>query len=230
MAERSRGKGTSRTSATLRGDLTRDRLLDAIEAIGAEAGLEGLSHRVIARRARLHSALVHYHFGTVERLLEEAVARRAQRLTQLQFTALAALTARGWWTPEDVVAALWQPFAALGGAIDESWRNYLCLVARLANDPRGHEPLDRQFGEVGQAAFHALRVALPDTDEASLRAGLRFVRALFEHEALSRCRDACPPERRALDDRRIVAFAAAGLRSLAASLGVAPPAYQRVTG
>ena len=230
MAERSRGKGTSRTSATQRGDLTRERLLDAIEAIGAEAGFEGLSHRVIARRARLHSALVHYHFGTIERLLEEAVARRAPRLSQLQLAELSVLTTRGRWTPEEVVAALWQPFAALGGAIEEGWRNYLCLVARLANDARGDEPLDRQLGDVTQAALRALKAALPDADEPSLRAGLRFVRALFEHEALSRCRNAYPPERRAPDDRRIVAFAAAGLRSLTASLEDSPPTYLRATG
>jgi AcrR family transcriptional regulator len=143
MAERRDKTGNGRAHATLRGDVTRDRLLDAIEAIAAETGFEGLSHRVIAKRARLHSALVHYHFGTVDHLLEEAVARRAQRMSQQQRAALSALLSRGRWTVEDVVAALWEPFGSLGGTIDDGWRNYLCLVARLANNPRGDKPLDR---------------------------------------------------------------------------------------
>lgn len=224
MSEAKRSAG--RTNATLRGDQTRDRLLDAIEAITAEAGFHGLSHRAIARRARLHTALVHYHFGTVERLLAEAVARRAQRLSQAQLAALSAVTARVRWTVDDVIAALWQPFSAIGGAIDEGWRNYLCLVARLANDRRGEESLPLYFGEVEQASLRALRSALPEADEPALRIGLDHTRVLFEHEALSRCSSALSPERRALDDRRIVAFAAAGMRSLA-SLSAGPPLYVR---
>jgi AcrR family transcriptional regulator len=225
MAERRDKTGNGRAHATLRGDVTRDRLLDAIEAIAAETGFEGLSHRVIAKRARLHSALVHYHFGTVDHLLEEAVARRAQRMSQQQRAALSALLSRGRWTVEDVVAALWEPFGSLGGTIDDGWRNYLCLVARLANNPRGDKPLDRHFGDVITAALRALQTALPDADEPTLRTGLRFARALFENEALLRCQSAYPSERRALDDRRVVTFAAAGIRSLAGTLAGSAPTY-----
>ena len=129
-----------------------------------------------------------------------------------------------------VVAALWQPFAGLGGTIEDGWRNYLCLIARLANDPRGDGALDRHFGEVARLALRALETVLPDADESSLRIGLRFARALFEHEALSRCRNACPADRRALDDRRVVTFAAAGLRSLTPTLAGAPLSCASATG
>jgi AcrR family transcriptional regulator len=232
MAEQKGSVGNGRTHATVRGDITRDRLLDAVESIAAETGFEGLSHRVIAKRARLHSALVHYHFGTVDKLLEEAVARRAQRLSQQQRAGLSALASRPRWTVEDVVAALWQPFSPLGSAIDEGWRNYLCLIARLANNPRCEKSLDRYFGDVITAALRALQGALPEADESSLRTGLRFARALFENEALSRCRSDCPAERRALDDRRVVTFAAAGIRSLAGALAGSTPAiaYFRAAG
>lgn len=201
--------------ATARGDRTREQLLDALEAIAADQGISALSHRSIARRARLHTGLIHYHFGTVDRLLEDALARRAARLSEAQLAAISALFAQGRWTVEDVVAALWQPFSSLGGALEGGWRNYLCLVARLASEERGDELISRYFEDVDKAARRALRVGLPDADDDALRTGLRYTRTLFEQEAIARCRHASPAERRALEDRRLVSFAAAGLRGLA---------------
>ena len=198
-----------------RGGRTRDRLLDAVETIAAESGLATLSHRVVARHARLHSGLIHYHFGTIERLVEEALARRAARLTRAQLAAISALQARGRWTVEDVVAALWQPFSALGGALDGGWRNYLCLIARLASQEHGDELVERHFDSVSRAAHGALRAVLPGIDDDALREGFRYTRILFEQEAIARCRKVCTAERRAQRDRMLIAFASAGIRSLA---------------
>ena len=118
--------------------------------------------------------------------------------------------------------ALWQPFSVLGGALDGGWRNYLCLVARLGNDERGEKLLARYFDDVARAAERALRTALPDADDESLRTGMRFTRALFEQESLARCRKGYPPERRLLDNPRIVSFAAAGIRELAGRAHATP--------
>lgn len=215
MSKDANGNDSRTIPSNARGNRTRDRLLDALEAIAFDAGIGALSHRAIARHAQIHSGLIHYHFGTIEHLLEEALARRAARLSQAQLAAISALLARGRWTVEDVVAALWQPFCVLGGALDGGWRNYLCLVARLGNDERGEELFARHFDDVARAAERALRTALPDADDESLRTGLRFTRALFEQEALARCRKGYPAERRVLDNPRLVSFAAAGLRELA---------------
>lgn len=207
--------GGRSTASTSRGDLTRCRLLDAIEAIAADNGIAALSHRAIARRARLHAGLIHYHFGTVENLLGEALARRAARVSQTQVAAISGLHALQRWTVGDVVAALWAPFGALGGAIDGGLRNYLCLVARLSSDEAGEALLNRHFEEVMNTALGALRVVLPDAHDESLRAGLRFTRILFAQESLERCRKSYVAERRSTDDLRLIGFAAAGLRELA---------------
>ncbi|HEY8243380.1 MAG TPA: helix-turn-helix domain-containing protein, partial [Casimicrobiaceae bacterium] len=50
--------------------LTRRRLLDAAEALVADEGYSAPSHRSIARRAGVHVALVNYHYGSKEMLLE----------------------------------------------------------------------------------------------------------------------------------------------------------------
>ena len=231
MSNNPNGNGGRTNLSNARGDRTRDRLLDALEAIAADEGIGGLSHRAISRRARMNTGLIHYHFGTVERLLEEALARRAARLSRTQLTALSALQARGRWTVEDVVDALWQPFSALGGALEGGWRNYLCLVARLAAHERGDELLARYFDGVARAALRALRAALPDADDESLRTGLRYTRVLFEQESLARCAKACPADHRPLDDRRLIGFAAAGLRELAApAVNASIPALRAGTG
>jgi AcrR family transcriptional regulator len=211
-----------RSNATVRGDVTRDRLFDALESIAADEGLGALSHRSIARRAQLHSGLIHYHFGTVERLLEEAIARRAQRLSGAQLAALSALFARGHWSVADVVSALWQPFSALGGAAEGGWRNYLCMVARFNGIDR-EALVARHFDDVSCKARDALAAALPEADDETLRTGLRYVRTLFEQEAVSRCRKRMSAERRARDDRNLVRFAAAGLRGLAGVAAATSP-------
>ena len=71
-----------------RGDDTRGRLLDAVEALIADHGFKPLTHRTIASRAEAHVALLNYHFGSKEQLIEEALARRAAQLLALQHGAL----------------------------------------------------------------------------------------------------------------------------------------------
>src|SRR5690242_7148056 len=110
-----------------RGDDTRGRLLDAVEALIAEHGFKPLTHRTIASRAEAHVALLNYHFGSKEQLIEEALARRASQLLALQHDALAALRARGEWSVEDVLWAYGRPFATLDQGAQSTWRNYLCL-------------------------------------------------------------------------------------------------------
>lgn len=214
MPNITKGPRSRTASATERGSVTRDRLLDALEGIAADAGLAALSHRAIAKRARLHTGLIHYHFGTVDRLLEEALARRAKRLSGSQLAALSALFARERWSVEDVVTALWQPFSLLGSESDGGWRNYLCLVARLAADLNGERMLALHYDDVAIAAQRALRTALPNASDEAIASGLRYIRTLFDQESRARCGKRVAPEYRALNDAELTRFAAAGLRGL----------------
>jgi AcrR family transcriptional regulator len=206
-------EGVPRTERR-RGDDTRGRLLDAVEALVASQGFKPLTHRTIATRAEAHVALLNYHFGNKEQLIEEAIARRAERLTALQRGSLEALRARGDWTVEEALWAYAQPFASLGNGDAPEWRHYLCLVARLA----GHDPTDaivlRHFGSVHRDCVEALRHALPGVDDAALAAGFRNCRLLIEHDALARCgAGGTPPA--TLSMEQLIAFLAGGLRALA---------------
>jgi AcrR family transcriptional regulator len=199
-----------------RGDDTRERLLDAVESLIAEQGFQSLTHRTIAGRAKAHVALLNYHFGSKEQLVEEALARRAPKLLQLQRDALAAVRTRGIWTVEDVLWAFWRPFTLLDRSTDPLWHNYLCLVVRLATSDPTDEIFTRHFGSAQRECLYELRKALPQLDENVLIRGFRQCRILFEHEVLARCRN-CEIESGAIRQRsgELIAFLSGGLRALA---------------
>lgn len=208
------GSSTGRTERR-RGDDTRSRLLDAVEALIADHGFKPLTHRTIASRAEAHVALLNYHFGNKEQLIEEALARRAGQLLALQHEALAALRERGDWTVDDVLWAYGRPFVTLDESGASPWRNYVCLVARLA----GHDPSDgvmmRHFGSVYRECLAALRHAMPGVDDAALAAGFRSCRLLLEHDALARCRAGGNAPQYVPGAPELIAFLSGGMRALA---------------
>ena len=208
-----------------RGDDTRGRLLDAVEALIADHGFKPLTHRTIASRAEAHVALLNYHFGSKEQLIEEALARRAADLLAVQHDALLALRARGDWTVEDVLWAYGGAFVTLEKATQTTWRNYLCLVARLA----GHDPSDtimlRHFGSVYRECLTALRHALPGVADDVIAAGFRNCRLLIEHDALARCKAGGNVPSVTMQAEQLIAFLAGGLRSLAPQAQAEAPAH-----
>ena len=204
-----------------RGDDTRGRLLDAVEALIADHGFKPLTHRTIASRAEAHVALLNYHFGSKEQLIEEALARRAAQLLAMQHDALGELRARGDWSVEDVLWAYGRPFATLDQT-SAPWRHYLCLVARLA----GHDPSDtimlRHFGSVYRECLNALRHALPGVDDASLAAGFRNCRLLLEHDALARCKAGGAAPSFVPTAEELIAFLSGGMYGIASHARKSP--------
>lgn len=198
-----------------RGDDTRARLLDAVEALIADHGFKPLTHRTIASRAEAHVALLNYHFGSKEQLIEEALARRAAQLVAAQHEALAAMRARGHFEVEDVLWAYAKPFVTVDqDGTHPTWRNYLCLVARLA----GHDPSDaillRHYGSVYRDCLAALRHALPGVDDAELAAAFRNCRLLIEHDTLARCKAGAAVPAATMPAEQLIAFLAGGMRAL----------------
>jgi len=70
---------------------TREKILDAAEALFAEHGFEGASMRMITARAGVNLAAVNYHFGSKENLLREIFRRRLAEITEERRRRLAQL-------------------------------------------------------------------------------------------------------------------------------------------
>src|SRR3954463_15978590 len=83
-----------------------DRIIDeACLAIG-DVGLSGLTIGVVAERAQVSTALIHYHFDTKARLLVAAAERIAVQRATRRTTALALGTGL------DSLDALWEQLVA----------------------------------------------------------------------------------------------------------------------
>ena len=200
--------------------LTRRRLLDAAEALVADEGYGSPSHRSIARRAGVHVALVNYHFGSKEMLLESVVARRADRLLNEWRNALNEATGSGRPTVTGVLCAYWAPFATQEATAEGEWRNYLCAIAWLSQAHDGESWWSLQFAPIERAFREALARALPGVPADAIERGFRYARELLDAVLLHRCNKtggqcAAPPAGlREGDVDGLIAFLAAGLEAL----------------
>jgi AcrR family transcriptional regulator len=180
--------------------------------------LSGPSHRALAGHAGVHVALVNYHFGSKELLFEEALARRASRLTDAWQQALAQVRSRPAFTAEDVLRAYWLPFEGIECSDETAWRDYLCVAARLADASEGSAWHERYFGRALAEFKQALEQSLPGISDEHLDAGFGHARQIFDTALLHRCGktggNAVPRGYRAEDVDCLIAFLGAGLRRL----------------
>ena len=167
-------EGARVTTLPRRGDATRERLLDAAETLVSERGFRDPSHRALAGEAGVHVALVNYHFGSKELLFEEALSRRASRLADAWREALAQVRAQPAFTAEEVLRAYWLPFEGIECAAEGSWRNYLCVVARLVEAERSGEMSEDEFISTAMLILMAGHGSTIDVLGSGMHALLRF--------------------------------------------------------
>lgn len=84
-------KRTKAPSAAAAGAETRERLVAAARSCLREEGVAGVSARAIARHGDLNQALVFYHYGSVDGLLQEVARTDAARRARLYETELQAV-------------------------------------------------------------------------------------------------------------------------------------------
>lgn len=83
--------GRARTASDS-GAETREKLLDAARACLRDEGIAGVSARAIARHGDLNQALVFYHFGSVDGLLQAVARTDSERRAQLYEDRLASVS------------------------------------------------------------------------------------------------------------------------------------------
>ena len=114
---------------------SRDKLLDAAEALFAERGLAAVSLRAINAAAGLSPAALHYHFGTKEVLVESILLRRMPALMARRGALLDALAVSA--DPPDAIAvvdAFLRPLVELLLDEPEAGRRYVRFLARAFAD------------------------------------------------------------------------------------------------
>lgn len=159
---------------------TKDRILDAAEALFMEHGFEATSLRLITQAAGVNLAAVNYHFGSKEELFEAVLTRRLDLMTQARLARLdkyeqaVSPAALGC---ERILAALFIPALELARDPARGGVNFLRLLGRAYADPA---PFIRQFLSVQYAPMiarfkDAFARALPHLPRRELSWRLHFI-------------------------------------------------------
>jgi AcrR family transcriptional regulator len=206
---------------------TRDRLLDAAERLFAERGFHGVSVRDVTGAAGVDVALVAYHFGNKQGLLEAVFMRRAADLNDERLARLdAVLEGSGRRVPklEDIIDAFTHPLLDRSSRGSPGWKSYFALIAEVNNSPEfGSVLMTRFFDPVVQRFIDAIRKALPDASDRDVYWAYHFLSGALTLTFAETGRidklsgGACKSSDLASVHERLVPFCAAGFRALCAT-------------
>jgi AcrR family transcriptional regulator len=160
---------TPRATSRANGDATRERILDAAEALFGERTFDTVSLRDITEKADVTLALASYHFGSKEALFSECVARRAAILNHMRRERLAGVG------PEAGVAqildAFMRPLFDQMRHGDAGWPSYLLIISKLAQGDRWLGLLRDHFDQTARLFLERLAAAMPDCPRDDLLRG-----------------------------------------------------------
>ena len=155
------------------GQDTRERILDAAEALIIERGFAATSLRAIADRAKVNLAATNYHFGSktgllaavFHRIVEPINAERLRRISTLERSVRSL-------TINEILAALCMPLVEASGN-----NNLLQVMGRIYSEPESvTKPIiEREFTETANRFIAALARELPDVELETLRWRFHFM-------------------------------------------------------
>lgn len=170
--------GSARPRSRRDGEQTRERILDAAEALFATHGFHGTSLRDVAQAIGSGIALVTYHFGTKDVLFDRVIQRRAVYMAHARILALDAARAKAPGGPlsvEDLVTGYVWPFIERSVAGDKGWKHYSLFVARHANSPEFSRVLSEHYDPVARQYLNEFERTLPSMPQKDLYYAFSFM-------------------------------------------------------
>lgn len=196
---------------------TRDRILDAAEALFAEQGFYVTTLREITQAADVNLAAVNYHFGSKQALIIEVFRRRMDQLNADRLERLdSAIQEQSPPALESVLDAFVYPALALMGDGGDGGHRFMQLLMRAYadHDETLHGAIREEYGHIMRKFADALvasaaneSVANKPPTPAQIRQQLDFLVGALTHTMA----DAKLKQPRATASA-LVAFAAAGIR------------------
>ena len=219
---RSRERQPKTTDTRVSG-ATKDRILDAAEALFVEHGFEATSLRALTTAAGVNLAAVNYHFGSKEELFQAVLTRRLDPMNQARLELLTRLEANAARRPvscESILTALLIPALKLARDPQRGGKDFLRLLGRAYADPAPfiRRFLSEQYGLVIARYKAAFARALPHLPRKELSWRLHFIMGALSYtlagtDALKLIAELNPHET-ANDEillRRLAPFLLAGL-------------------
>jgi len=164
--------GTSKDGRVARGEITRERVLDAAERCFAELGFDAVSIRRIAREAEVTLGVVGFHGGTKQELFVTVLKRRVETLNAMRMARLDALKSTERLTLETLIDAYVTPYLEIASRGDPQWRAYAQLVARIMSDERYYQEAGPLYDRVASIYLDEMARLRPDSDREQLAAVL----------------------------------------------------------
>lgn len=159
----------------------KSKILLAAETIFGEVGFESATVRTIAREANVDVALINYHFGSKNGLLEAVLERRADAIHSHRLEALEEARTRlaGTIPPlSEVVGAFILPFKAGSQSDDPGWKGYIGILVQVANDQKWEPTVSRLYNPTARYFVNAIRMAVPELTEEQAFWGYNFMLGL----------------------------------------------------
>lgn len=146
---------------------TRERILDAAEALFVEHGFEATSMRMITGRAQANLAAINYHFGSKEALIQEVFRRRLTWLNEARLAALDRLEAEAKGAalkPRQIVEAFFGVPLRMAADAEQGGQTFMRLLGRTSTEPSAfvRQFLADEYAAVVPRFKEALLRALPD--------------------------------------------------------------------
>lgn len=226
-----RGSMTKKKAVTQRptrsdGEATKRAILEAAEVIFASHGFEGTPMREIAKRANVKQSLVHYHFETKDYLWEEVVRRRSTAINAFRQKQLEELFSGGTIpTLERVLEAFYAPNAYTHGGSIATMVPYsqVALAITMGSDERSKLAAGKFFDGIALIFIEAFQKCVPGLSLADAVWGYLFALGARAHvhakndRAKRLSNGTCDNEDLKDVVKRVIPFAAAGIRNLAAT-------------
>jgi AcrR family transcriptional regulator len=165
--------GANIEAATADNRDTRERILDAAEAVFMACGYDGASMRQITGAAGVNLAAGHYHFGSKEDLFKAVLYRRLRLLNQERLRVLDELEARAAGAPlkpSQIVDAFFGTLLRTAVAHGPRGRTFLRLIGRTLTEPSEFiaTVLSKEFAPILERYKAALFRALPEVPKEDI--------------------------------------------------------------
>lgn len=200
---------------------TKQRILEAAEALFAEDGLSTTSLRKITTRAGVNLAAVNYHFGGKDELIKAVFSCRIEHLNQERLRRLDLIEQQGLEV-EGILTAFIAPALDLARDNRHGGNRFMKLLGRSYTGPYAflREHVHDLFAEVMARFKHALATALPEIPKEELFWRLHFVLGAMSYtmasndvnKVLSNCED-LNYENSDVLLLRLIPFLSAGLKA-----------------
>ncbi len=158
---------------------TKDRILDAAEALFAKRGFDGVTVRQIMSKAGADVALAYYHFKSKRDLFDAVLLRRAEPMNTIRLAALRQVEERhpdDEPSLEEIIGAFTDPLLDMLADDPDEWRDYMALVAQINNSPEwGGELMTKFFDPLVRRFIEAIRKAIPDCDDVDMYWSYHFL-------------------------------------------------------